>query len=392
MGNSQSIGSGIGDIFWPDNPHRRDRAFELERDCRNAIDEFNNLKTQYDKDTARVKEVMDKYLKDHGFDSVAHLDGHVQGVLEGKELEDWKNLKTAYVPLTERSVGFEIQTFLSANNFISDLVLTITGLGFVAGAGIIGGLVLFGVMSGPVGWAALGTVGAIAAVIGGIVIIWGVIEGGIERSQLRDTISVLFTKREEVYCQLRTLQAYKSWIAAFEMFFLDEDLKNKPQLFANRYQDQFKADAARAHPSAVRKEMEDMDKRRQSWTTEDPHGNNTVSMLVMNLAAGVDTAPETPEVGSIDTFKRKIVVTEASGIEHEFHARILEQVGRHKCTFQVENTDEKWEMTAETEIDVEKARKVSLTDVRFRLVRLGVEVKVLEHCRMTGLCLCSPCV
>lgn len=46
MGNNQSVGSGIGDLFYPDNPNRRDRCFQLERDCRNAIDEFNNTKAQ----------------------------------------------------------------------------------------------------------------------------------------------------------------------------------------------------------------------------------------------------------------------------------------------------------------------------------------------------------
>lgn len=48
-----------------------------------------------DKDVVRVKDVMDKYLKDHGFESVSHLDSHVQGILKGKELEDWNSLKKA---------------------------------------------------------------------------------------------------------------------------------------------------------------------------------------------------------------------------------------------------------------------------------------------------------
>ncbi|KAI3399763.1 hypothetical protein diail_5831 [Diaporthe ilicicola] len=320
MGNGQSVGSGIGDIFWPDNPHRRDRAFQLERDCRNAIDEFNTTKAQYDKDVSRVKLLMDKYLKEHGFDSVEQLDSHVQVILNGKELENWRKLKAS----------------LSANNFISDLVLAVSGIGVVLGAAGIGALVLAGVMAGPVGWAALGVVAEIAAVVGSIVIIWGVIEGGIERDRLRETIGVLFTKREELYCQLRTLQAYKSWVASFETFFLDEDLKKKPQMFVDRYQKQFEEDTARAKSSAVRLELSQLDKRRESWTNEDP----SITISMMSVSA-VDVASEMPK-------------------------------------------GEKWTMTAEVTRGMEDKKKFSLSDVAFRLVNanLGGQ-QVLEHCKAT---------
>jgi hypothetical protein len=114
------------------------------------------------------------------------------------------------------------------------LVLAISGIGVVLGAGVIGTLVLAGIVAGPAGWAALGVVATIAAALGAIVLVWGVIEGAIERDvsisfpstprietygqqRLRDAINDLFTKRQETYCQLRTLQAYKSWVAAFGM-------------------------------------------------------------------------------------------------------------------------------------------------------------------------------
>lgn len=40
---------------------------------------------------------MDKYLKDHGFDSIAHLDIYIQAVLRGTELQKWQDLKVALV-------------------------------------------------------------------------------------------------------------------------------------------------------------------------------------------------------------------------------------------------------------------------------------------------------
>ena len=46
MGNTQSVGSGIGDVFWADNPNRRSRAFQLQGDCQRAIDEFNKIKSR----------------------------------------------------------------------------------------------------------------------------------------------------------------------------------------------------------------------------------------------------------------------------------------------------------------------------------------------------------
>lgn len=60
--------------------------------------------------------------------------------------------------------------------------MAVSGIAVVLGGAVIGGLVLAGVMTGPVGWAALGTVATIAAVVGAIVLFWGAIEGGIERS------------------------------------------------------------------------------------------------------------------------------------------------------------------------------------------------------------------
>ncbi|OBS29566.1 hypothetical protein FPOA_03504 [Fusarium poae] len=356
MGNSQSVGSGIGDLFWPDNPHRRDRAFQLERDCRNAIDLFNTTKTQYDADVIRVKDLMDKYLKDHGFDSIAQLDSHVQGVLHGEELQKWHDLKVA----------------LSANNFISDLVLAISGIGVVLGAGVIGTLVLAGIVAGPAGWAALGVVATIAAALGAIVLVWGVIEGAIERDRLRDAINDLFTKRQEIYCQLRTLQAYKSWVAAFEIFFLDEDLKKKPDLFARRYQSQFEEDVARAKGSAVEKELRDLGRRRESWTNEDPYTAATV-MLMMD--EGV-TAKES------EMPTRNIVFSDEAQRQYSFPAQILEQYGRYECKFKTLDTGDVWTALVQGAQELKDRMVINLSEVRFRLVKEGSDGQVLENCKV----------
>jgi hypothetical protein len=51
---------------------------------------------------------MDKYLKDHGFDSIAQLDSHVQGVLHGEELQKWHDLKVALVSPISRWLSCDI--------------------------------------------------------------------------------------------------------------------------------------------------------------------------------------------------------------------------------------------------------------------------------------------
>jgi len=51
----------------------------------------------------------------------------------------------------------------------------------LVGGVAIGGLVFAGIMSGPVGWAAMGEIAGIAGVIAAIVIVWAVIEGAEER-------------------------------------------------------------------------------------------------------------------------------------------------------------------------------------------------------------------
>ncbi|KAI1741092.1 hypothetical protein F4680DRAFT_80515 [Xylaria scruposa] len=296
MGNTQSIGSGIGDIFYPDNPNRRNRAFQLENDCRRAIDEFNNLKAKYDRDAVRVRDIMDKYLQEHGFSSVQHLDQTVQNVLQGGELQKWQDLKKA----------------LGTNNIISDIVTTISGVAIVAGAGTIGLLVLVGVMSGPVGWAALGTVATIAAAIGAIVLVWGIIEGSIERAKLRDAINDLFYKRQEVYVQLRTLQAYSLWIAKFELFFLDEYLSKHPEIFAKQYQKVFQEEADRAKGKPVAEELSQLDQYRHAWTNEDPNLNFNFMMRMTNEPAQQELKPTTTDIASMLRLPHKMVTIPGS--------------------------------------------------------------------------------
>ncbi|KAG8677684.1 hypothetical protein FPOAC1_003711 [Fusarium poae] len=286
------------------------------------------------------------------------LDSHVQGVLHGEELQN-------------------------------DLVLAISGIGVVLGAGVIGTLVLAGIVAGPAGWAALGVVATIAAALGAIVLVWGVIEGAIERDvsisfpstprietygqqRLRDAINDLFTKRQETYCQLRTLQAYKSWVAAFEIFFLDEDLKKKPDLFARRYQSQFEEDVARAKGSAVEKELRDLDKRRESWTNEDPYTAATV-MLMMDQGAMVKDS-EMPT--------RNIIFSDEAQRQYSFPAQILEQYGRYECKFKTLDTGDVWTALVQGAQELKDKMVVNLGEVRFRLVKEGSDGQVLENCKV----------
>ncbi|KAI0452154.1 hypothetical protein F5B21DRAFT_527280 [Xylaria acuta] len=347
MGNTQSIGSGIGDIFWPDNPNRRNRAFQLQDDCQRAIEEFNNLKAKYDKDVVRVKDIMDKYLQEHGFSSVQHLDQAVQNVLKGEELQKWQDLKKA----------------LSTNNIISDIVTTISGLAIVAGAGTVGLLVLVGAMSGPVGWAALGTVATIAAIVGAVVL------------KLRDAIHNLFDKRQEVYVQLRTLQAFSWWIAKFELFFLDEDLAKHPDKFAKQYQSVFQQQADEAKAKAVAEELAQLDRDRHAWTNEDPNPN-------INSTMRTTTEPVQREPKPM----RQFILTDQEDNRYSFDAQIVTQDGhnaREQCVIEDVNTKESWIMKAEVSADQKDQRTIALQDVLFILSKVGDTAVVLENCKLS---------
>ncbi|TRX89797.1 hypothetical protein FHL15_009230 [Xylaria flabelliformis] len=286
MGNTQSIGSGIGDIFWPDNPNRRNRAFQLQNDCQRAIEEFDNLKTKY----------------------------------------------------------------LSTNNVISDIVTTISGVAIVAGAGTIGLLVLVGIMSGPVGWAALGTIVTIAAFVGAVVLLWGIIEGFIERSACS-----AFSANEALL------------IVPPELFFLDEDLAKHPDKFAKQYQSVFQQQADRANAKYVAEELAQLDQYRHAWTNEDPNLN-------INFMMRMTTKPVQQEMKPTE------------GNRHSFNAQIATQDGhnvREQCVIEDINTKESWVMKAEVSPGQKDQRTVALQDVLFTLSKLGSKAAVLKNCKLS---------
>lgn len=93
--------------------------------------------------------------------------------------------------------------------------MTVSGIAMVGGAAGIGALVLAGVMSGPVGWAALGTLGAVVAVISVITVIGAIIESGKERDELRDTINNLCNDRLKLQVQIQKIDVLIDWLARF---------------------------------------------------------------------------------------------------------------------------------------------------------------------------------
>lgn len=46
MGNSSSVGSSISDLFYPDNPERRERCQELKNDINSICLEFKHLQAR----------------------------------------------------------------------------------------------------------------------------------------------------------------------------------------------------------------------------------------------------------------------------------------------------------------------------------------------------------
>ncbi|KAI0555815.1 hypothetical protein F4679DRAFT_577937 [Xylaria curta] len=292
---------------------------------------------------------MDKYLQDHGLTSVQYFDQTVRNVLKG----EGKISKKRWLTLYMLQACVLIITSLSTNNIISDIVTTISGVAIVPGTGTIGLLVLVGVKSGPIGCAALGTVATIAGTIG-------------NREPLSlsssNAINDLFHKRQEVYVQLRTLQVYSSWIARFELFFLDEDLAKSPDNFAKQYQSVFQQEANQTKGKPVAEELVQLDQYRHAWTNEDPN-------LSFNSMMRMTTEP------------RQFILTDQEDNRHSFDARIATQDShnaREQCVIEDINTKESWIMKAEVSVDQKDQQTVAL-----HLSKVGDTAVVLEGCKLS---------
>ncbi|KAF8535776.1 hypothetical protein BDD12DRAFT_891814 [Trichophaea hybrida] len=83
----------ISDLFYLDNFKRRERAEELEHDIKSLSEEFNDLKARIYGQSKSMEETLTKLLHSKSYNSIDELDEIDQTILNGKDLEDWRELK-----------------------------------------------------------------------------------------------------------------------------------------------------------------------------------------------------------------------------------------------------------------------------------------------------------
>ncbi|KAF8249513.1 hypothetical protein K440DRAFT_640888 [Wilcoxina mikolae CBS 423.85] len=193
MGNGPSK---INDLFYPDNPKRRERAEELEHDIKSLNKEFNDLKAKIDEQSKSMEEKLTKFLHSQGYNSIDELDESVQRILNGKDLEDWRELKKN----------------LKVDVFVEKLTFTISGLITIATGVFSAGLWIFGIIPGATAVAAIEAVGAALAVVAVGFIVFEAIQGAQERARLEEAIRKLAFARVDAKQQLKTLMVYARWL------------------------------------------------------------------------------------------------------------------------------------------------------------------------------------
>ncbi|KAM0145426.1 hypothetical protein ACHAQE_011290, partial [Botrytis cinerea] len=279
MGGGSSMPEvGIGDIFYPDNPKRRARAEQLSNETKWWCATFNEHKKTLDSLEPVVRGRIDAYLKKFGYATLDDLVSKVDSTLSGDALKEWTTLKTSGI--------------------------------VAAGSGIVlGGLVLFSVISGPVGWSVFAGVSAAMGVVALVAGLIDVINGGQERQKLRKAIDDLYSARLQAAQAYRKLEVYNNWVILFSDFFKDEWIELSPEIFEKKFGQGFRNDFYKFDKSTVANELKQHDREVNAWTNEDPANANissmmltaaTMPMFTATMAQGETALPESSYGGTVD--------------------------------------------------------------------------------------------
>ncbi|KAH0611876.1 uncharacterized protein H6S33_011141 [Morchella sextelata] len=258
MGNSHSVGSGISDLFYPDNPSRRGRCQELKNDITLICAEFKELQARVEEQEKRMDVKVTELLHAHGYSSFAELEAKIEQVLANDELAKWK----------------EMTKELSRDHGIQSWILTISGLGAVATGVVLGGLVAFGVIAGTVAIAASEVILPVLALMAVVALVWGAIAGAKERAELQEAIKKMAFSRVEAKQQLQKLKVYSDWMSNFDIWLNNPIFTQHPELFEQQITGDFKADMENTNRPAIIKILHELDSVRKSWTNEDPDVTN----------------------------------------------------------------------------------------------------------------------
>jgi len=296
----------LGDVFFPDNPNRRDRAQQLSGDLQQMQFDFNAIKNDLDTTLANLKPKMNNLLHKLGFNTMEELKAKAQSVLQGEALENYNKLS--------QSMG-------DFGTFESYFWITLSAVA-VTGAAV--SAVVFAFFP-PAGAALFGAIETAVAIVATLMIFVDIIQAAVMRDKMREAINKLVPARAQAKQALGRLDAIRTW--AKGMYTMLDDLDNMDALaaLATRLRENYE----QWTPEYTKQILHELDNRRGSWTNEDP-SDGSYNLRVMH---------------SIEPKEVK-VSCESNGQKFEDKWKLVSQSERNSCVVLSEGKEEILEATA----------------------------------------------
>ncbi|CAG2001477.1 unnamed protein product [Fusarium graminearum] len=251
-----AVGQSIGDVFYPDNPNRRDRVDQLQNDIKAMKNEFEGLKKTMEKQLRSIQDKLDELLKANNFENFDQMDAHMQKTLHPQLLAEWNAFK---------------QT-LNRDIAIENMILTATGLITIAAGFIAYGLAFCGAITFASAGTALEIAGAVALVLVTVFAILAIVDAHQERQHLQDAIRKLAFARVEAKQALEQMRTYTGFLGSFEMFLSSKILSKDPTDFNEFTNGSFITSLEAIVWPKVAQMLRELDDNRKehAWRNEDP--------------------------------------------------------------------------------------------------------------------------
>ncbi|KIM35078.1 hypothetical protein M413DRAFT_14751 [Hebeloma cylindrosporum] len=327
------MGQSVSDLFYPDNPKRRNRAEQLREDILAYCNSYDEIKKARDEVLKEIRPRLATLLKNEGYDSPEALDAKVQSILTGDNLKYYLRVKA----LHDASSDLE-RTVFSISSYIS------------IGSGVfLGGLALLGIITGGTAFAILGGVGLALAAIGASLVLFSVLAGEQERRNLKEAISKLGPERLNARRAQMMMQAISNWcryIVRKKEYLDSAVVERNPDLAAEIWEGDFKADFAKSEHRPVVEWLINHDMERGAWTAEDGNwryqdSGRSFSLVEMGNISSADTT----SVSTSATEEKPKVVLQREG-ETPIYMVVLE-TAQELCIAEDDNGD-KWAFMPET--------------------------------------------
>ncbi|KAI3323725.1 hypothetical protein HD806DRAFT_495451 [Xylariaceae sp. AK1471] len=191
------MGNTVSDLFYPDNPKRRERAEGLRKDILQFVQDFDEAKEKKDEAFKLLKTELDAVLSKLGVKTRDELDKYIRD-----NMKNDADLK-AYDEFCKSIDEFDRN---------ANLVVDIIGLVGI-GTFVVGGLAaLVGIVTFAATLGALEVVGGLAAAAVLVVVVLSIYEGAVQREKLRDAIHTMVGKRAEAFQYVQRMKTLNAWV------------------------------------------------------------------------------------------------------------------------------------------------------------------------------------